>query len=240
MQSAPAPREVFYCYFLESHLKDINNVEVHKNDDKCLKSLKKLLEKEFQDKNKQIFIINVYVLELKVSEVKKKDIKQSNEGQFIISKLELKVGKNKFEGPINKKINSDFFVSYVKFEFKKKLLEKKSEPPTQFRLSFLEIMQVFTEALTVVEKRDIINDVTYRELINYGYFSLIKRLKKVDLVLFLMVYIDALNQLNFKLIRIFFESFDMGILVKPSNSILLSKYHENLHLLFNDQIKIFD
>lgn len=240
MQSTPPPREIIYCYFIESHFKDINNVEVHKSDDKCIKSLKKLLEKEFQDEEKQNFIVSVYVLELKPSDVKKGNIKHnSNEGEFITSKLELKVGKNKFEGSINIKLKEDFFVPYINFEYKKKLLEKKSTPPIQYKLSFLEIMQLFSEAIREIEKRDI-NDPTYKELIKYGYFKLIKRLKKVDLILFLMVYIDALLQLNFKLIREFFEEFDIKNLVKPSNTTLLSKYHEKLHLLYGEQVRIFD
>ena len=239
MQSAQPPREVYYCYFLESHLKSIDNVEVHKDDNKCLKSLKKLLEKEFQDKEKQDFIVSVYVLELKASEVKKKDVKNSNEGDYISSKLELKIGKNKFEGSINIKIKEDYFVPYIKFEFKQKLLQKKSTPPVQYQISFLEIMQLFVEALTITEKRDI-NDETYKELINYGYYKLIKNLKKVDLALFLMVYVDALSQLNSKLIRIFLETFDINSLIKPANPTLLSKYHEKLHLLCNDQVRIFD
>ena len=239
MQSTQPPREVYYCYFLESHLKSINNAEVHKDDNKCIKSLKKLLEKEFRDKDNQDFIVSVYVLELKVSEVKKKDIKESEDGGYITSKLELKVGKNKFEGPIIIKIKSDFFVPYVKFEFKKKLLEKKGTPPIQYKISFLEVMQLFIEALTITEKRDI-NDQTYRELINYGYYKIIKTLKNVDLVLFLMVYVDALNQLNPKLIRNFLELFDINSLTKPVNTTLLSKYHEKLHLLYNDQVRIFD
>ena len=238
-------RDIYYCYFLESHLKSINNVEIQKDDNKCLKSLKKLLEKEFQDKENQEFIISVYVLEYNLNEVKKKDKRELSEGEeFFSPKLELKVGKNKFEGSINVRLKNDTFLPSVKFEFKQKLseklLQKKSTPPIQYQqLSLIEIMQLFTEALVNIEKRNI-NDPTYKELTAYGYYSLIRKTPKVDLVLFLMIYIDAINERYTKVIRSIFDVFDINNLVKPSDQTLLSKYHEKLHLLYNDQVQIFE
>ena len=120
----------------------------------------------------------------------------------------------------------------------KKLFGKDISPPLQFQLSNLEIMQLFNEALSIKERKTI-NDPTYIELVKYG-FNLLTSMKSIELVLFLMLYIDILNGNDLQLIKGIFDIFKLDKLVRPLKSSVLAAYQEKLDMIYNDQIQIFE
>ena len=76
MESIPNKKIYYTFYFIASHLKTLKNIEIVLDSSlKCLKPLRKLIEKEFKDKEKQYFIVGVYAIDFKPELIKPKEIK---------------------------------------------------------------------------------------------------------------------------------------------------------------------
>lgn len=226
-------------YFIESHLEQIHNdIELNLDSSyKCLKPLRKLNEKKLKDKDNQNYIATVYAIDFKPSLIKKKEIKNTN-GESILIKLILKNKKNKFELQNYVKIESDSFTPYIQFEMKKKIFGKDVMPPTQMKLSNLQIMQIFNDTLLIKERKKI-NDITYIELLKFGV-NLLKTMQTYELNLFYMIYVDILKNNNIELIKDIFNIFDMKKAIKPLNSNVLATYQEKLELVYNEQTQIIE
>ncbi len=226
-------------YFIESHLEQIHNdIELNLDSSyKCLKPLRKLNEKKLKDKDNQNYIATVYAIDFKPSLIKKKEIKNTN-GESILIKLILKNKKNKFELQNYVKIESDSFTPYIQFEMKKKIFGKDVMPPTQMKLSNLQIMQIFNDTLLIKERKKI-NDITYIELLKFGV-NLLKAMQTYELNLFYMIYVDILKNNNIELIKDIFNIFDMKKAIKPLNSNVLATYQEKLELVYNEQTQIIE
>lgn len=226
-------------YFIETHLEQIHNdIELYLDSSyKCLKPLRKLNEKKLKDKDNQNYIVTVYAIDFKPSLIKKKELKNTN-GESILIKLILKNKKNKFELNNNVKIESDSFTPYIQFEMKKKIFGKDVMPPTQMKLSNIQIMQIFNETLLIKERKKI-NDITYIELLKFGV-NLLKTMQTYELSLFYMIYIDILKNNNIELIKDIFNIFDMKKIIKPLDSNVLAIYQEKLELVYNEQTQIFE
>lgn len=226
-------------YFIESHLEQIHNdIELNLDSSyKCLKPLRKLNEKKLKDKDNQNYIATVYAIDFKPSLIKKKEIKNTN-GESILIKLILKNKKNKFELQNYVKIESDSFTPYIQFEMKKKIFGKDVMPPTQMKLSNLQIMQIFNDTLLIKERKKI-NDITYIELLKFGV-NLLKVMQTYELNLFYMIYVDILKNNNIELIKDIFNIFDMKKAIKPLNSNVLATYQEKLELVYNEQTQIIE
>ena len=226
-------------YFIETHLEQIHNdIELNLDSSyKCLKPLRKLNEKKLKDKDNQNYIATVYAIDFKPSLIKKKEIKNTN-GESILIKLILKNKKNKFELQNYVKIESDSFTPYIQFEMKKKIFGKDVMPPTQMKLSNLQIMQIFNDTLLIKERKKI-NDITYIELLKFGV-NLLKTMQTYELNLFYMIYVDILKNNNIELIKDIFNIFDMKKAIKPLNSNVLATYQEKLELVYNEQTQIIE
>ena len=233
-------RDFHTFYFIESHLKGINNLEVVvDSSQKCLKPLRKLNEKEFKNKEKQDFIVSVYALDFSLEILqKKKEFKMINGVPCISVKICQKIDKQKFEAHVNFNAKHDTFCPNINFEPIKKVFKKTVAPPDQIPLSVLEMMQLFKDGLIVKERKKE-NDPTYVEYIKYGY-SLIIKMQSIELALFLMLYIDILNGNDLVLIKGIFDLFKIEKLIRPLKPSILSQSHEKLQLLYNDQVNIFE
>ena len=65
-------------------------------------------------------------------------------------------------------------------------------------------------------------------------------MKKYELILFLMIYIDILNGKNEFLIKEIFDIFDLTKIEKPLNSNVLTPYIEKVELIYRKQDKIIE
>ena len=232
-------KDFFTFYFIESHLKDIGNAEIIiESSYKCLSPIRKIMEKEFKDKKKEVFIISVYGIDFKPSLIKKKEIKEMNKIQALLIKICLKIEKNKFESEFYINTTKDIFHPNVKFEMEKKVFGKDIPPPIKYELSNLEIIQIFNDALVMKERKKN-NDPTFIELIRYGY-NLIVQMKSIELVLYLMIYVNILNGNDLKLIKGIFDIFQLEKLTRPLKPNDLAIYHEKLDILYNEQVQIFE
>lgn len=232
-------KDFYTFYFIESHLKYINNTEILlSSSHKYLEPVRKIMEKEFKDKQKQEFIVSVYGINIKPALIKKKEIKVINQIPTISENICLKIEKNKFETKININLNCDTFNEIINFEKEKKIFGKDIPPPIQYQLSNLEIMQLFNEALVIKERKKN-NDPTYIELVRYG-FKLISNMQSIELVLFLMIYIDIIKGDDLQLIKGIFDIFNLEKLIRPLKSSDLACYQERLDIIYNEQIQIFE
>ena len=66
-------RDYFTYYFIETHLKSLNNeIEIIVDSShKCLKPIRKILEKEIKDDKNQVFMASVYGIDFKPSVLKR-------------------------------------------------------------------------------------------------------------------------------------------------------------------------
>jgi hypothetical protein len=99
-------------------------------------------------------------------------------------------------------------------------------------------MQIFNEALVMKERKKN-NDPAFIELTRYGY-KLIAQMKSIELVLYLMIYVNILNGNDLKLIKGIFDIFQLEKLIRPLNSKDLAIYHEKLDILYKEQVQIFE
>jgi hypothetical protein len=82
------------------------------------------MEKELKDKKKQVFIISVYGIDFKPSLIKKKEIKEVKKVPSLLTKICLKIEKNKFESEFYINTTKDTFHPNIKFKMEKKLFGK--------------------------------------------------------------------------------------------------------------------
>ena len=141
-------------YFIESHLALLNKeIEVVlESSTKYYKPVRKILEKNFIDKQKQEYTVSVYAVDFNSIELKKRETKENKPSML---KISLKQEKNKFECQFKITLNMDSIIPSVKFSPMKKLFGKEVNPPEQLQLSPLQFYQMANEALTVHEKKDI-------------------------------------------------------------------------------------
>ena len=233
-------KEYFTYYFIETHLKSLNNeIEmIVDTSHKCLKPIRKILEKEIKGEGNQEFIASVYGIDFKPTIIKKKELKEINGNSSFPLKLLLKMNKNKFESQNYINIDNDNFIRNISFDMKKKLFKKDIAPPIQLQLSNLQVIQLFDEALTNKERKNK-KDSSFTELIKFG-FNLLKNMDSYELILFLILYIDILNGDNVQLIKEIFEMFNLTKIKKPLNTNSLSSYIEKMEILYNDQNQILE
>ena len=233
-------KEFYTFYFIESHLKSLNNEIsiILDSSGKHLNSLKKISEKEFKDNKNEEYIVSVYSIDFKPTLIKQKEIKNNNGIPSITIKVSLKMNKNKFESHNNVRIDHDSFSAKINFEMIKKLIGKDQFPPEQMILTNLQIMQLFSDALLIKERMKT-NDITYMELMQYGV-NLLKDMDSYELLLFLMLYINIVNSPYLKLIQRIFEYFNLKKIIKPLDLTLLSPYEEKFEILYSEQNVFFD
>ena len=233
-------RDYFTYYFIETHLKSLNNeIEIIVDSShKCLKPIRKVLEKEIKDDKNQVFMASVYGIDFKPSALKKKEIKEINGFQSFPLKIILKMNKNKFESHIFINVNNDNFSQNIKFDIMKKIFKKDIDPPVQLQLTNLQTMEIFNEAILIKERRKK-EGQTYKQLLKFG-INLLKNMISYELILFLMLYTDILNGDTLSLIKEIFDIFSLKKIIKPTNKNSLSVYLEKMDLLYNEQNKIFE
>ena len=228
-------------YFIESHLKSINDEISLKLDSsgKHLNALRKISEKEFEGNvYGEDYIVSVYGIDFKRALINKKDIKYNEGISTIKIKVVLKTKKNKFESHNYVIIDHDSFCPKINFEIAKKLFGKDQIPPEQMKLTNLQIIQIFSDALLIKERRKI-NDITYIELMKYG-IKLLKQMDSYEMVLYLMLYTNIVNSHNLELIQNIFEIFDLNKIIKPLDLNCLLPYEEKLEILYSEQNTFFD
>lgn len=232
-------KDFFTFYFIESHLKNINDdIEmVVESNHKFLRPLRKVLQKEIREKLDD-YIVSVYAIDFKPALIKKKELKDINSSLCFSLKMSLKMKKNKFES--NNYINSskDSFNPNINFEIMKKIFGKDIPPPIQLQLTNLQIINLFSDALLIRERKNI-TEPCYEHFLKFG-INLIKENQKYDLIIFYKLYVDILNGNNLTLIKDIFGLFNLEKLIKPLNSNTLSVYQEKLELLYNQQNQIFE
>ena len=192
-------KDFFTFYFIESHLKNINDdIEiVVESNHKFLRPLRKVLQKEIREKLDD-YIVSVYAIDFKPALIKKKELKDINSSLCFSLKMSLKMKKNKFES--NNYINSsrDSFNPNINFEIMKKIFGKDIPPPIQLQLTNLQIINLFSDALLIRERKNI-TEPCYEHFLKFG-INLIKENQKYDLIIFYKLYVDILNGNNFILI----------------------------------------
>ena len=233
-------KDFYTFYFIESHLKSLNNEisVILDSSGKHLNSLRKISEKEFKDNKNQEYIVSVYGINFKPLLIKQKEIKNNNGVPSIKIKIALKMKKNKFESNNIVSIDHDSFCPKINFEIIKKLIGKDQIPPEQMVLNNLQIMQIFSDALTIKERVKI-TDITYMELMQYGV-NLLQNMGSYELLYYLMLYINIVNSHHLKLIQKIFECFDLKKIIKPLDLTCLSPYEEKLEILYSEQTVFFD
>ena len=196
-------------YFIESHLKSMNNEisVVLDSSGKHLNSFRKIIENEFKDCKNEEYIVSVYGINFKPALIKQKEIKFINGVPTITIKVVLKFKKNKFESHNNIRTDNDSFIPKIKFEVMKKVIGKDLFPPEQLILTNFQIIQLFSDALLIKEKV-MPNDNTYMELMQYGV-NLLNSMEQYELLFFLMIYINIVNNYNLNLIQKIFECFNL-------------------------------
>lgn len=224
-------------YFIESHLALLNKeIEVVlESSTKYFKPVRKILEKNIIDKQKQEYTVSVYAVDFNSIELKKRETKENKPSML---KISLKQEKNKFECQFKITLNMDSIIPSVKFSPMKKLFGKEVNPPEQLQLSPLQFYQMANEALTVHEKKDI-NCPTFLSLKMYG-MQLLSKMATFDMTLYYMLYIDIMNGYNLELIKSIFAFFDINKLVKPLNSKDLFTLSEKMELIYKNQPQILD
>lgn len=224
-------------YFLESHLEVLNKdiTIVLESSSKYFKSLRKLEEKVFLDKDKQPFIVSAYAVDYNSKDLKKKE---SKDGKTCILKLSQK-DKNgdKFESQILILLNKDTLIPSIKFEPMKKLFGKIVSAPMKLNLSTLQEIQMLSDALAKDGKKE--NEQTFLELQRFGLNSL-NKMDKYEMNLFYILYIDILNGGDKYLIKDIFGIFDLKKMIKPVNQQSLYIYFEKMEAIYKNQIQIFD
>ena len=233
-------KDFYTFYFIESHLKSLNNEIsiILDSSGKHLNSLRKITEKEFKDNKNQEYIVSVYGINFKPLLIKQKEIKNNNGVPSIKIKVALKMKKNKFESNNIVSIDHDSFCPKINFEIIKKLIGKDQIPPEQMVLNNLQIMQIFSDALTIKERVKI-TDITYMELMQYGV-NLLQNMGSYELLYYLMLYINIVNSHHLKLIQKIFECFDLKKIIKPLDLTCLSPYEEKFEILYSEQTVFFD
>ena len=227
-------------YFIESHLKSINNETsvVLDSSGKHLNSFRKIIENEFKDYKNEEYIVSVYGINFKPALIKQKEIKFMNGVPTITIKVVLKVKKNKFESHNNIRTDNDSFIPKINFEIIKNLFGKDQLPPEQLVLTNFQIIQLFSDALLLKEKV-MANDNTYMELMQYGV-NLLNSMEQYELLFFLMLYINIVNGYNLNLIQKIFECFNLNKILKPLDLSCLSPYMQNFEILYSQQYVFFD
>ena len=233
-------KEFYSFYFIESHLKNMNNEISLKLDSsgKHLISFRKISEKEYKDKNEEEYIVSVYAIDFKPNLIKKKEIKENNGISSIKVKVSLNNKKHKFESHNYIRIDFDSFCPKINFELEKKLFGKDHFPPRQMELTNLQIIQIFSNALLIKERKKT-NDITYIELMKYGV-KLLKDMDSYELLLYLFLYINIVNSNNLQLIKEIFEYLNLNKMIKPLELNTLLPYEEKLEILYNEQNIFFD
>lgn len=224
-------------YFLESHLEVLNKdiTIVLESSSKYFKSLRKLEEKVFLDKDKQPFIVSAYAVDYNSKDLKKKE---SKDGKTCILKLSQK-DKNgdKFESEILILLNKDTLLPSIKFYPMKKLFGKTVSAPMNLNLSTLQQIQMLSDALAKDGKKE--NEQTFLELQRFGLNSL-NKMNNYEMILFYILYIDILNGGDKNLIKDIFAIFDLKKMIKPVNQQSLYIYFEKMEAIYKNQIQIFD
>ena len=224
-------------YFLESHLEVLNSdITVGiESSTKYFKSLRKLVEKVFLDKDKQPYVVSAYAIDYNSKELKKKESKDAKTSTLKISQKDR--NGDKFESEIKILLNKDTLMPSVKFNPMKKLFGKDVSPPMKLDLSALEGIQMLSEALIKDGKKE--NEPTFLELQRFG-LNLLNKTDKYEMILFYILYIDILNGGNRDLIKDIFNKFDLKKMIKPLNQKSLSVYFEKMEVIYKNQIMIFD
>ena len=65
-------------------------------------------------------------------------------------------------------------------------------------------------------------------------------MKSIELVLYLMLYVNILNGNDLRLIKGIFDIFQLEKLTRPLKPSDLSIYHEKLDILYKEQVQIFE
>ena len=232
-------KDFFTFYFIESHLKNINDdIEiVVESSQKFLRPIRKVLQKEIREKLDD-YIVSVYAIDFKPALIKKKELKDINNSLSFQLKICLKMKKNKFESHNYINSSSDSFNPNINFEIMKKIFGKDIPPPPQLQLTILQIIQLFSDALLIRERKNII-DPCYEYFLKFSV-NLLKENPKYELSLFYKLYVDILNGNNLTLIKDIFGLFNLEKLIRPINSNTLSVYQEKLELLYHQQNQIFE
>jgi hypothetical protein len=213
-----------------------NEIEiVLESSTKYFSPARKILEKNITDKQKQVFKVIAYAIDFNSKELKKKE---SKDGKTCFVKISLTQEKNKYESQIKISLNMDSILPHVKFEPMKKLFGKEAAPPEQLVLTTLQVMQIFTEVLSVYEKRDI-NYPTYIALKIYGIRSL-NNMKTYDMALYYLLYADIINGQNADLIKQIFAAFNDRKVIKPLNPKDLLPLTEKMEQTYKNQTSIFE
>ena len=224
-------------YFLESHLEVLNKdiTIVLESSSKYFKSLRKLEEKVFLDKDKQPFIVSAYAVDYNSKDLKKKE---SKDGKTCILKLSQKdKNADKFESEILILLNKDTLLPSIKFYPMKKLFGKTVSAPMNLNLSTLQQIQMLSDALAKDGKKE--NEQTFLELQRFGLNSL-NKMNNYEMILFYILYIDILNGGDKNLIKDIFAIFDLKKMIKPVNQQSLYIYFEKMEAIYKNQIQIFD
>ena len=241
MKGTERVKDYYTFYFIESHLKSLNNEisVILDSSGKHLNSLKKISEKDFKDTKNEEYTVSVYSIEFKPAFVKQKEIKNDENGVPTIKiKIAWKMQKNKFESHNYVRVDHDSFCPKINFEMIKKLIGKNIYPPEQMVLTNLQIIQLFSDAL-LIKERIKTNDITYMELMQYGV-KLLKDMESYELLLFSILYINIVNSTHLKLIQKIFEFFDLKKIIKPQDLSCLSPYEEKFEILYSEQNVFFD
>ena len=233
-------KDFFTFYFIESHLKNLNNdIEiVVETSHKFLRPLRKVLQKEIREKLDE-YIVSVYAIDFRPALIKKKDLKDINSTLSFSLKMSLKMKKNKFESHNYINTNKDSFSPNINFELMKKIFGKDVPPPDQLQLTDLQIIQIFSEALLIRERKNV-TDPCYENFLKFGINLLKSNEQKYELIIFYKLYVDILNGNNIILMKDIFALFNLEKLKKPLNSNTLAPYQEKMELLYNQQNQVFE
>ena len=233
-------RDFYTFYFIESHLKDLdNNIQVVlDSSNKCFKPLRKILSKDLKDESKQDYIASVYAVDFKPQEIKSKDKTQISGVPSFPIKFALKMKKNKFEASALINLKTDNLKTNLNFGEQKQLFKKDASPPNQMKLSQLDIIQLYHEAIIVKENKQVY-DSAYNEYLYLG-MNLISKMPKYELILYSMIFISILKGNNIKLIKKIIDIFSPTKIKASPNTNCPPDFQEKMQILFGEQIKVYE